>query len=89
MTQLSIGVSSLNHDSKFAAAYERGIPKAEYWTYALEDSLDLIAKLPALAARIYLNVYRDGAPVPSLDANSDLVGMFIIFVSCKVIHNCA
>jgi citrate synthase len=74
MTQLAIGVSALNHDSKFAAAYERGIPKTEYWTYALEDSLDLIAKLPALAARIYSNVYRNGAAVPALDKDADLVG---------------
>ena len=74
MTQLAIGVAALNHDSKFAAAYERGMPKTEYWIYALEDSLDLVAKLPALAARIYSNVYRDGAAIPTLDKDADLVG---------------
>ncbi|KIJ44009.1 hypothetical protein M422DRAFT_252503 [Sphaerobolus stellatus SS14] len=77
MTQLSIAVSSLNHDSKFAAAYERGIPKTEYWTYALEDSLDLIAKLPALAARIYTNVYRDGKSLPAIKPDLDLVGNYV------------
>ncbi|KAF8522229.1 citrate synthase [Hysterangium stoloniferum] len=77
MTQLAIGVSALNHDSKFAAAYEKGIPKTEYWTYALEDSLDLIAKLPALAARIYTNVYRDGAALPALDKDTDVVGNYV------------
>ncbi|GJJ12088.1 hypothetical protein Clacol_006329 [Clathrus columnatus] len=75
MTQLAIGVAALNHDSKFAAAYERGIPKTEYWIHALEDSLDLVAKLPALAARIYSNVYHDGRALPSLDKDADLVGM--------------
>lgn len=74
MTQLSIAVSALNHDSKFVAAYERGIPKSEYWISALEDSLDLIAKLPALAAKIYLNVYRNGAPVPAINKDIDVVG---------------
>ena len=74
MTQLSIGVSALNHDSKFVAAYEQGIPKSDYWTHALEDSLDLIAKLPALAARIYANLYRGGAALPAIDKDVDVVG---------------
>ena len=76
MTQLGIGVSALNHDSAFQAAYERGIKKSEYWTYTLEDSLDLIARLPALAARIYRNVYKPGTQIPSIDLNLDLVGQF-------------
>ena len=74
MSQLSMGVAALNRDSTFAAAYERGIPKSEYWLYALEDSLDLIARLPALAARIYRNVYNPGRPIASASAKSDLVG---------------
>lgn len=75
MTQLAIGVAALNHDSKFAAAYEQGIPKAEYWSYALEDSLNLLAKLPIVAARIYSNAYRDGKPLPAIDQDTDIVGM--------------
>jgi citrate synthase len=74
MTQLGIGVSALNHDSAFQAAYERGIKKSEYWTHTLEDSINLIARLPALAARIYRNVYRPGTQLPSIDLNLDLVG---------------
>lgn len=75
MTQLGMGVAALNHDSKFAAAYERGVKKAEYWTYALEDSLDLIAKLPALAARIYRNTYHPDKAIPEINKDLDLVGM--------------
>lgn len=78
MTQLAIGVSALNHDSKFVAAYDQGIPKSEYWTHALEDSLDLIAKLPSLAARIYSNVYRDGAALPPIDKDMDVVGKLYV-----------
>lgn len=85
MTQLAIGVSALNHDSKFVAAYEQGIPKAQYWSHALEDSLDLIAKLPALAARIYSNVYRDGAALPAINKDADVVGgHLLVHVSCHV-----
>lgn len=74
MTQLGMGVAALNHDSKFAAAYEKGIKKHEYWTHALEDSLDLIARLPALAARIYRNIYNPGTPLLGINRDLDLVG---------------
>lgn len=74
MTQLGMGVAALNHDSAFAAAYEKGVKKTQYWGPALEDSLNLIARLPALAARIYRNVYNPGKPIPSINKDLDLVG---------------
>ncbi|KAM6500584.1 Citrate synthase-like protein [Amanita muscaria] len=76
MTQLGIGVSALNHDSAFQAAYERGIKKSEYWTYTLEDCINLIARLPTLAARIYHNIYKPTTQMPSIDRNLDLVGNY-------------
>ena len=39
--------------SKFAEAYSAGISKFKYWEPIYEDSLNLIAKLPAIAAHIY------------------------------------
>lgn len=74
MTQLGMGVAALNHDSVFQKAYERGMKKSEYWTYALEDCLNLVAKLPALAARIYRNVYHPEQSIEGIDKNLDLVG---------------
>lgn len=74
MTQLGMGVAALNHDSAFAAAYEKGIKKADYWTYTYEDSINLLAKLPALAARIYRNIYKAGEELPSVKKDLDLVG---------------
>ncbi|KAJ3765335.1 citrate synthase-like protein [Lentinula raphanica] len=76
MTQLGIGVAALNHDSSFQAAYEKGMKKSEYWTYTLDDSLNLVARLPALAARIYRNVYKPGAALPDIDPDLDLVGNY-------------
>ena len=76
MTQLGIGVAALNHDSVFQKAYETGIKKSDYWTYTLEDCLALIARLPALAARIYRNVYKGGAAAPSISKDLDLVGNY-------------
>lgn len=74
MTQLAIGVAALNKESKFAAAYEKGIKKTEYWDPTFEDSIDLMAKLPALAARIYRNAYFPDKQIPAIDHNLDLVG---------------
>ncbi|KAG8988748.1 hypothetical protein FRB93_003990 [Tulasnella sp. JGI-2019a] len=77
MTQMGMAVAALNQESKFAAAYEKGVKKTEYWTYTLEDSLNLIAKLPALAARIYRNTYYPEKQLPKLDITQDLVGNYV------------
>lgn len=72
MTQFAIAVSALNHDSKFAKAYERGIPKADYWEYTFEDVIDLIAKLPQIAAKIYKNTYQGGGKLAGeIDPKAD------------------
>lgn len=60
MAQFSLAVTALEHSSSFAKAYAKGINKKEYWGYTYEDSLDLIAKLPTIAARIYQNVFKGG-----------------------------
>jgi len=36
-------------DSKFAAAYHKGLHKKEYWKVVLEDILDVWAKLPEVS----------------------------------------
>jgi len=53
MTQFSAAITALNTESKFAQAYAQGIKKALYWEYVYEDAMDLIAKLPVVAATIY------------------------------------
>ena len=70
MAQLSIAVNALEHESSFAKAYAKGINKKEYWSYTFEDSMDLIAKLPTIAAKIYRNVYKDGK-VAAVQADKD------------------
>lgn len=59
MTQFSAAVTALNTESAFAAAYTQGIPKGKYWETTYEDAMDLLAKLPHIAARIYRNTYKD------------------------------
>lgn len=71
MSQFSAAVTALNHDSKFAAAYSSGVKKAKYWESVYEDSMDLIAKLPVVAATIYRNTYKGGKQAATIDPNLD------------------
>ncbi|KAF7305079.1 Citrate synthase [Mycena kentingensis (nom. inval.)] len=87
MTQLGMGVAALNHDSAFQAAYEKGIKKSEYWTYTLDDALNLIARLPALAARIYRNVYKSGTAMPAINKGLDLIGNYSALLGYGDNHN--
>jgi len=57
MTQFSSAVLALQTESKFAAAYQRGVHKNDYWKYTYEDALDLIARIPQVAAHIYRHTY--------------------------------
>jgi citrate synthase len=41
MSQFSVAVTALNHDSAFAKAYSEGISKKEYWGPVFEDCMDL------------------------------------------------
>jgi len=71
MSQFSAAVTVLNHDSKFAQAYSQGVHKTKYWETVYEDSIDLIAKLPVIAATIYRNTYKGGKGIGSIDTNLD------------------
>ncbi|KAI0749886.1 citrate synthase [Daedaleopsis nitida] len=70
MSQFSLAVTALNHDSAFAKAYQQGISKKEYWQPTYEDAMDLIAKLPNIAGRIFRNVYG-GGKLPAVDHEKD------------------
>lgn len=70
MTQFGIGIMAMQTESVFARAYARGISKADYWDYTYEDTMNLIARLPRLAAYIYRRKYKGGVhiePDPTLD----------------------
>ncbi len=72
MTQFACAVSTLNHGSAFAKAYEEGINKADYWEPTFDDSISLLAKLPTIAAKIYQNSYKGGGSLPAaVDPNQD------------------
>jgi len=59
MTMFVTGVMALQTESNFARAYAKGINKKEYWSYVYDDSMDLIARLPRIAAYIYRRKYKN------------------------------
>lgn len=69
MSQFSAAVTALQSESKFAKAYSDGVHKTKYWESTYEDAMDLIAKLPPIAAAIYRNTFYDGSIAP---INADL-----------------
>lgn len=70
MSQFSAAITALQSESKFAKAYTDGLHKSKYWEPCYEDSMDLIAKLPAVASMIYRTTFYDGE-VPPLDSGLD------------------
>jgi citrate synthase len=60
MTQFGVAIMALQTESLFAKAYADGINKKEYWSYVYEDTMNLIARLPRIAAYIYRRKYRNG-----------------------------
>ena len=73
MTQFSAGILALQKDSIFAERYREGIHKMEYWDPTYEDVMNLLAKLPKIAAYIYRKSYKNGKQIPS-DPNLDWGG---------------
>lgn len=70
MTQFSAAVLALQTESVFAASYRKGINKKDYWDPMYEDVMNLIARLPRVAAYIYRRTYKGSVhiePDPKLD----------------------
>jgi citrate synthase len=78
MTQFSTGILSLQPTSEFVKRYNAGIKKTQLWDPMYEDTMNLLAKLPAVAAYIYRKVYKDGKriePDPNLDWGANFAHM--------------
>jgi citrate synthase len=75
MTQFSMAILSMQNDSVFAARYATGMPKSEYWDAYYEDTMNLIARLPLVAAHIYRRVFHAGKYIAS-DPEMDWAGNF-------------
>jgi len=59
MTMFVVGVMALQTESNFAKEYSKGINKKDYWSPVYDDVMDLIARLPRIAAYIYRRKYKN------------------------------
>ncbi|MBT3316357.1 citrate (Si)-synthase [bacterium] len=78
MCMLDTAILVMERESKFRKAYDAGMHKSEYWKPTLEDSLDLLAILPAIAAGVYRMRFRKGkriAPKKGLTWSENFVRM--------------
>lgn len=69
MTLFTLAVLTLQRESVFSKQYHEGLKKESFWEPMLEDSMNLIAKLPEIAAYIYRFKYKGGDIISS---NPDL-----------------
>src|SRR5689334_8938905 len=59
MTQFVIAIMALQTESVFAKRYAEGMNKKDYWEAVFDDSMNLIARLPRVAAYIYRRKYHN------------------------------
>ncbi len=60
MTQFVVAIMALQTESQFSKRYAQGMSKKDYWEAVFDDSMDLIARLPRIAAYIYRRKYKGG-----------------------------
>jgi len=76
MVMFSTAILAMQRESEFVKEYNSGkLKKNDYWSPTYEDGLNLLAKLPEIAAFIYRLKYKDGKIIPS-DPKLDLGGNF-------------
>ncbi len=78
MTMLNTAILVLQKESIFSKQYDSGMRKEDYWKATLEDGLNIVAKLPAIAAGIYRMKFNKGEiilPDFEMDLTSDYVHM--------------
>lgn len=78
MTMFVTGVMALQTESNFAKEYAKGLNKKDYWSAIYDDTMDLIARLPRIAAYIYRRKYKNNEhiqPNGLLDWSGNLAHM--------------
>lgn len=60
MTQFVVAIMALQTESGFSKQYAKGMNKKDYWEAVFDDTMDLIARLPRIAAYIYRRKYKNG-----------------------------
>jgi citrate synthase len=75
MTMFSAAILSMQRESKFVKFYHEGFERMTAWEPMYEDSADILARIPTIAAYIYRMKYRSDTPIAP-DPDLDLGGNF-------------
>ncbi len=75
MAMFATAVVAMEKESVFAKRYNEGMSKMDYWDAAYEDALNLLSRLPQIAAFIYRWKYKGGDIIPP-DPELDMGGNF-------------
>ena len=78
MAMFAAAIVSMQRESVFVKQYNAGISKMEYWDSTYEDVMNLLSRLPEIAAFIYRLKYKNGdiiAPNPDLDLGGNFAHM--------------
>jgi len=75
MTQFILAITAMQTDSVFAKRYAEGMGKNDYWDATYEDTMNLLARLPVVAAFIYRRIWKDGDTIKA-DNKLDWAGNF-------------
>lgn len=75
MSQFSAAIVSMESESVFSARYAEGMSKHDYWDATYEDAMNLIAKLPRVAAYIYRKTFHNNDHIEP-DLSLDWAGNF-------------
>ena len=65
MVLLSAAMLAMQRESHFTRRYNQGLSREDHWEATLEDALDIIARLPVIAAQIYRTRLLGKAPIAS------------------------
>ncbi len=76
MAMLSVGLLTLERESEFRAAYDKGAGKDALWQSMVNDSIRLIASMPGIAAAIYRIRFNKGEVIAPLADDNDLSNNF-------------
>jgi citrate synthase len=83
MVMFSTAILAMQRESEFVKEYSTGnLKKNDYWSPTYEDGLNLLAKLPGIAAFIYRLKYKNGDIIAS-DPKLDLGGNFAHMMGIK------
>ena len=82
MTLFSAAIVAMQRESIFARRYHEGMSKMEYWDPMYEDSSNIMARLPVIAAYIYRMKYKGDTPIAA-DPSLDLGGNFAHMMGIK------